>query len=132
MTRSLWRAAACAGALATAMATGPAAAQAGEGLEGEWKARLTVKSGRQFDGQLQLQAAGGTWRVQLQNPGDPCIGIPTPVQWQRLDSGAYELHFQGSKALTGCRDNLITFQRVDAGTLKGHSDAGVEIVLTRR
>ncbi|KQX24515.1 hypothetical protein [Variovorax sp. Root434] len=132
MTRSLWRAAACAGALATAMATGPAAAQAGEGLEGDWKARLTIKSGRQFDADLQLQATGGTWRTILQSTGDACIGIPTPMQWRRLDSGDYELHFQGSKALTGCRDNVITFQRIDATTLKGRSDAGVEIVLTRR
>ena len=39
---------------------------------------------------------------------------------------------QGSKALTGCRDNLITFQQLDAGTLRGRSDAAAEIVLTRR
>lgn len=117
---------------AVAMAAGGAAAQTPEGLEGEWKGRITVKSGRQFDADLQLQATGGTWRTLLQNPNDPCVGIPTPMQWRRLDSGSYELHFQSSKALTGCRDNLITFQRVDATTLKGQSDVGAEIVLTRR
>ncbi|MBT2334364.1 hypothetical protein J7E49_10660 [Variovorax paradoxus] len=128
----LLRAVVGAGALASALAAGPAAAQPGEGLEGEWKARITVKSGRQFDAQLQLQAAGGTWRTLAQIPGDPCVGIPTPMQWRRVESGVYELHFQGSKALTGCRDNLITFQQLDAGTLRGRSDAGAEIVLTRR
>ena len=117
---------------AIALAAGGAAAQPPDGLEGEWKARITVKNGRQIDADLQLQATGGTWRTLLQNPGDPCIGIPTPMQWRRLDSGAYELHFQSSKALTGCRDNVITFQRVDATTLKGTSDAGAQIVLTRR
>lgn len=117
---------------AVALAVGGAAAQTPDGLEGEWKARITIKSGRQFDADLQLQATGGTWRTLFQNPGDPCVGIPTPMQWRRLDNGAYELHFQSSKALTGCRDNLITFQRVDAGTLRGQSDAGAEIVLTRR
>ncbi|MET3373767.1 hypothetical protein ABIC89_002830 [Variovorax boronicumulans] len=117
---------------AIALAAGGAAAQTPDGLEGEWKARITVKNGRQIDADLQLQATGGTWRTLLQNPGDPCIGIPTPMQWRRLDSGAYELHFQSSKALTGCRDNVITFQRVDATTLKGTSDAGAQIVLTRR
>ncbi|KLN57505.1 hypothetical protein [Variovorax paradoxus] len=94
--------------------------------------RITLKNGRQVDAQLQLQAAGGTWRTLAQNPGDPCVGIPTPTQWRRVESGVYELHLQGSKALTGCRDNLITFQQLDAGTLRGRSDAGAEIVLTRR
>ena len=51
---------------------------------------------------------------------------------RRVESGVYELHLQGSKALTGCRDNLITFQQLDAGTLRGRSDAAAEIVLTRR
>ena len=115
-----------------ALAAGGAAAQAPDGLEGEWKARITVKSGRQFDAELRLQATDGTWRTLAQSPGDPCVGIPTPMQWRRLDDGAYELHFQSSKALTGCRDNLVKFERVDAGTLRGRSDAGAEIVLTRR
>ncbi|PIF74999.1 hypothetical protein CLU95_2137 [Variovorax sp. 54] len=117
---------------AAALAAGGAAAQTPDGLEGEWKARITVKSGRQVDADLQLQATGGTWRTLFQNPNDPCVGIPTPMQWRRLESGAYELNFQPSKTLTGCRDTLITFQRVDATTLKGTSDAGAEIVLTRR
>jgi len=119
-------------AAAAALASGGAPAQTPEGLEGEWKARITVKSGRQFDGELKLEATGGTWRTILQSSADPCVGIPTPMQWRRLEGGAYELHFQSSKALTGCRDNLVTFQRVDASTLKGRSDAGAEIVLTRR
>lgn len=106
-------------------------AQTPESLDGEWRARITLKSGRQVDGKLQIEAAGGTWRTLLQSTGDPCVGIPTPVTWRRLDSGAYELHFHGSKALTGCRDNRIAFERVDARTLKGHNDAGAEIVLTR-
>jgi hypothetical protein len=126
----LWAGAGTA-ALALA-AAGLAAAQPVEGLEGDWKVRITLKSGRQVDAQLQLQASGGTWRTLAQNAGDPCVGMPTPTQWRRVDSGVYELHLQGSKALTGCRDNLITFQQVDAGTLKGQSDAGAEIVLTRR
>ena len=130
MKHILWRAAACAGMLA--MAAGLAAAQAADGLEGEWTARITLKNGRQVDAQMQLQAAGGTWRTLAQNPGDPCVGIPTPVLWRRVESGVYELHLQGSKALTGCRDNLITFQQLDAGTLRGRSDAAAEIVLTRR
>jgi hypothetical protein len=129
LPRRLW---AGAGAAVLALAAGPAAAQPVEGLEGDWKVRITLKSGRQVDAQLQLQASGGTWRTLAQNAGDPCVGMPTPTQWRRIDSGVYELHLQGSKALTGCRDNLIIFQQVDAGTLKGQSDAGAEIVLTRR
>ncbi|WPH19880.1 hypothetical protein [Variovorax paradoxus] len=130
MKHILWRTAACTGMLA--MAAGPAAAQSADGLEGDWTARITLKNGRQVDAQLQLQAAGGTWRTLAQNPNDPCVGIPTPTQWRRVESGVYELHLQGSKALTGCRDNLITFQQLDAGTLRGRSDAAAEIVLTRR
>jgi hypothetical protein len=130
MKRSSWGAAACAGMLP--LAAGLAAAQAADGLEGDWTARITLKNGRQVNAQLQLQAAGGTWRTLAQNTGDPCVGIPTPTQWRRVESGVYELHLQGSKALTGCRDNLITFQQLDAGTLRGRSDAGAEIVLTRR
>lgn len=129
MTRGLVLLCAAAGA---ALTCGGVRAQMPEGLEGEWKARITVKNGRQFDGELKLEATGGTWRTILQSTADPCVGIPTPMQWRRLESGAYELHFQSSKALTGCRDSLVTFQRVDAATLKGRSDAGAEIVLTRR
>jgi len=121
----------CAAGAVALVACG-ALAQTPDGLEGEWTGRITVKTGRQINAQLQLQATGGTWRTLFQSTGDPCIGIPTPIQWRRLDSGAYELHFQASKALTGCRDNLISFVRVDANTLKGLSDAGAEIVLTRR
>ncbi|MES2249912.1 MAG: hypothetical protein V4645_21760 [Pseudomonadota bacterium] len=117
---------------AAALAAGGAAAQAPDGLEGEWKGRITIKSGRQFDADLQLQTTGGTWRTLFQSPADPCVGIPTPMQWRRLEGGDYELHFQPSKTLTGCRDTLVTFQRVDATTLKGQSDAGAQIVLTRR
>ncbi|TWD91298.1 hypothetical protein FB547_101983 [Variovorax beijingensis] len=114
------------------MAAGLAAAQAADGLEGDWTARITLKDGRQINAQMQLQSAGGTWRTLLQSPADPCVGIPIPMLWRRVDSGVYELHFQSSKALTGCRDNLVTFQQLDAGTLRGRSDAGAEIVLTRR
>lgn len=114
------------------LAAALAVAQPGGGLEGDWKARITLKNGRQVDAQLLLQANGGTWRTLAQSTADPCVGIPTPMLWRRVDGGAYELHFQGSKALTGCRDNLIIFQQLDADTLKGRSDAGAEIVLTRR
>jgi len=116
---------------AFALATACAFAQSPESLDGEWQARITLKSGRQVNAKLQIEAAGGTWRTLLQSPADPCVGRPTPVTWRRLDGGAYELQFHGSKALTGCRDSLVAFEQVDARTLKGHNDAGAEIVLTR-
>lgn len=112
---------------------GPCAAQAQApaSMDGDWRGRILLKSGRQLDGRLQLDAAGGSWRVLVQNPGDPCVGILTPVAWRQLDDGRYQLDFQVSKALNGCRDYTIVFERVDTRTLKGRSETGVELVLTR-
>jgi len=108
-------------------------AQVPAGLEGEWRGRILVPgTGRQFDAQLHLKAGDGTWRAVVSSSGDPCVGIAMPVSWSLLDAESLEVSFLGSKALTGCRDSTVHFERVDGSTFKGRTPSGLEIVLTRR
>lgn len=110
-------------------------AQANEGamLEGKWTGKITASNtGRQFSAQLELKPTGeGSWRAVV--PGaELCLTLLTPVAWQQVDPNALTIRFLGSKALTGCHDSEVRFERVDDRTFKGRSASGAEILLNRQ
>ena len=69
--------------------------------------------------------------MALRNTGDPCLGLPTPVAWHPTAEGI-DMSFQPSKALAGCLDSTMPFQRVDDHTWKGRSSRGTEVTFTRK
>lgn len=100
-------------------------------LDGDWSARVRIPNGREYDASLRLQGQGGMYQFSLRNTGDPCIGLPTPVLWRPTAEGI-EISFQTSKALAGCLDSTVPFQRVDDSTWKGRSSRGTELIFTRK
>lgn len=118
-------------ALLVALGATAVQAQAPLNLDGDWSARVRVPNGREYDASLRLQGQGGVYQFSLRNTGDPCLGLPTPVTWHPTAEGI-EISFQASKALAGCLDSTVPFQRVDDNTWKGRSSRGTEVIFTRK
>lgn len=106
-------------------------AQAPLNLDGDWAARIRTAGGNEYDGSIRLQGQTGTYQFSLRSTGDPCIGLPIPVEWRPTAEGI-EISFQPSKALRGCMDSTVPFRRLDDGGWKGVNSRGVEVTLTRR
>lgn len=118
-------------ALLLAFGAAAVQAQAPLNLDGDWAARIRTVSGNEYDGSIRLQGQAGTYQFSLRSTGDPCIGLLTPVEWRPTAAGI-EISFQPSKALRGCIDSTVPFQRLDDGRWKGVSSRGIELTLTRK
>jgi hypothetical protein len=86
---------------------------------GTWHATFKGFSGANRDGTVIIADADGSWDMNINDPGNPCIGRKFPIAVQKATAEELEFLVNGSKTLAGCPDTQLTFRAVDASTLKG-------------
>lgn len=118
-------------ALWLAVLCGSAGAQPAANLDGEWEVQIRTKQGQNFTAVMRMQGATGVYQFGQRSVGDPCVIAPTPVVSQPTAEGM-ELRFERSRALTGCADFTLPFQRLDDGRWQGTAPNGAVLTLRRK
>ena len=109
-----------------------ALAQQNSPFDGTWRARFTGDRGTPEDAELVVNARSGTWtNNSRRRNSDPCMGRITPIAVSRATADELEFAVEGSKALLGCPDFIVSARRVDNTTLEGKYSDGRRISLVR-
>ena len=98
---------------------------------GSWHATFKGAKGVDRDGTVVIDNDGGTWDMNTQNRGNPCVGRSFPIVVQKATAEELTFMVNGSKALAGCPDTQVSFKPVDTSTLKGTVN-GNEFTLTKK
>ncbi len=109
-----------------------ALAQDANPYSGTWDAKLLNKKGETRKGTVILKDKDGTWDFNWQNPNNPCVGMRSPVAVQRTSADELVFEIQRSKALKGCKDNIVSMKRINDTTLQGELDDGRKLTLIRK
>lgn len=107
-------------------------AQQNNPYEGSWLARFNGDSGTPEDAELVVKAGAGTWTNSRRIRSNPCTGRTTPVAVSRATGNEFEFAVNGSRALAGCPDFIVSVKRVDDKTLEGQYSDGRKISLVRQ
>lgn len=114
------------------LASSPIAlAQEPNPYQGTWDATLVNLKGETRKGTVTLNDQEGSWDINWTDFRKPCAGIRAPVVVQRASADELVFEINRSKALKGCKDNIVTLKRVDETTLKGELDDGRKLTLVR-
>ena len=108
-----------------------ALAQQNSPYDGTWRAKFTGERGTPEDAALVVNAGSGTWTNSRRRAADPCLGRTTPITVSRATGDELEFAVEGSKALLGCSDFIVSARRVDNSTLEGKYSDGRRISLVR-
>jgi hypothetical protein len=109
-----------------------ALAQQNSPYDGTWRVKFTGDRGTPEDAELVVNAGNGTWTNNSRRRGsDPCVGRTMPIAVSRATGDELEFAVEGSKALLGCPDFIVSAKRVDNSTLEGKYSDGRRISLVR-
>lgn len=98
---------------------------------GTWQAHLVNNKGEHRKGTVVLGETEGRWDFEHKVYKNPCAGMPAPIVIRRATADELVFEVLRSKALKGCKDNVVTLKRTDDHTLKGELDDGRQLTLTR-
>ncbi len=86
---------------------------------GTWRAEFLAQRGTPLGGKVVMGDKDGTWDLETRAKNDPCAGRAAPIAVQRATADELVIEVSRSKSLAGCRDEVVTFKRMDDKTLEG-------------
>jgi hypothetical protein len=119
-------------ALLAALALVSAAlAQSTNPYNGKWTISFDGRKTADLAGTVVVKDEGGVWDVVARSSNNPCVGREYPITVQKTSADELTFTVNRAKTLTGCKDSMYTFRKVDDKTMKGELGEGRAASLVR-